>query len=423
MLKFRKLKPYQPAVNKYPSRYIYLKHAHLKMAIAAIAFLVLLSSVLVFFLVRQEMKNRQLLSFIADANKRLELINKALSNKDLQKAFGDLAETRKEMLTLLAPPVEKPVAVKPATETAPESSSQPAQKKAALPVQASVSLPDLSQEVPSSFVFTGDKENLLVCEKETKTLYIFYQSAGKLSLVKAYPCLIGANDQDKKKNGDLATPVGLYFFLRYIPGKSLAENYGYGAYVLNYPNALDRREGRDGTGIWLHGHSASKSFGSEVLNSKGCIVVSNDALKEMTGYVRANGTPIVIVNKLTFTKEQSQRELAKELTAFIDSWRKGWESRNVQRYMSHYAPEFVSADGMSYHAFRKHKEKVNKGKKFIRVATDDLMILLPPEREGKFAVARFNQRYQSSNFKTEINKILYLKKGQGGWHIIGESSF
>ncbi len=78
---------------------------------------------------------------------------------------------------------------------------------------------------------------------------------------------------------------------------------------------------------------------------------------------------------------------------------------------------------MGYQAFKKHKERVNSGKKFIRVTTEDLMILLPQEREGKVAIARFIQKYQSSNFKTESNKILYLKKGQGGWQIIGESSF
>ncbi len=57
------------------------------------------------------------------------------------------------------------------------------------------------------------------------------------------------------------------------------------------------------------------------------------------------------------------------------------------------------------------------------LGTDQLGLFLPPEREGKYAIARFKQKYQSSNFKTDINKILYMKKGQGGWHIIGESSF
>ena len=259
--------------------------------------------------------------------------------------------------------------------------------------------------------------------KRSLIFYVFRKTGGKLTLVKAYPCLIGANQRDKRKGGDLATPVGVYFFLRFVPGKNLAENYGYGAFVLNYPNFLDRRGGKDGTGIWLHGHSAGKSLGDEVVNTRGCIVVSNEALKEMSDYIKPNGTAIAIVNKLTFTKSENQEALARELTAFVDAWRKAWESRSVQKYMSFYAPDFVSADGMGYQAFKRHKEKVNRGKSYIRVATDDLMILLPPEGEGRVAIARFHQRYQSSNFKTESNKILYMKKGQGGWHIIGESSF
>jgi murein L,D-transpeptidase YafK len=193
--------------------------------------------------------------------------------------------------------------------------------------------------------------------------------------------------------------------------------------VLNYPNVLDRKEGKDGAGIWLHGHSAGKSLGDEITNTKGCIVVSNEALKEMSQYLKPNGTAISVVSKLSFTKAGVQEAHSKELKDFIESWRQAWESRNVQKYMSYYAPDFISGDGMAYQAFRKHKEKVNKGKKFIHVATDGVMILLPQEREGRIAIVRFHQKYQSSNFKTESNKVLYLKKGQGGWQIFGESSF
>jgi murein L,D-transpeptidase YafK len=413
----KNIRSYQtPSLNRYPSRYIYLKHSHLKIGIAVLVCLVLIISGLFYALVREGVRNRKLLNVMTEANKKLELVNKSLGDKDLQKAFGDLHAAQKQMVALLVPPSEKAIV----REEVPQTSS--VQKKA-LPAQVSAGMPDLTREIPYPFLFAGEAENLLLCEKETTTLYVFRKTGGKLTFVKAYPCLIGANHGDKRKGGDLATPVGVYFFLKFIPGKSLAENYGYGAFVLNYPNFLDRKVGKDGAGIWLHGHSAGKSLGDEVVNTRGCIVVSNDALKEMSEYLKPNGTAIAIVDKLTFTKAEKQEALSKELTAFVDSWKKAWESRDVQKYMGYYAPEFVSADGMSYQAFKRHKEKVNKGKSFISVATDNLMILLPPEGEGKVAVARFHQRYQSSNFKTESNKILYLKKGQGGWHIIGESSF
>lgn len=406
------IRSYQtPPLNKYPSRYIYLKHSHLKAGIAVLVCLILVISGLFYALIREGTRNRTLTNVMTEANRRLEQVNKSLGDKDLQKAFGDLHAVQKQMVALLTPSGEKAAVRETAVQTK------------VLPAQVSASLPDLSREIPFPFLVAGEAENLLLCEKETTTLFVFRKTGGKLTLVKAYPCLIGANQREKRKGGDLATPVGVYFFLRFLPGKSLAENYGYGAFVLNYPNMFDRKAGKDGAGIWLHGHSAGKSLGDDVVNTKGCVVVSNDALKEMAGYLKPNGTAIAIVNKLIFAKAENQEALSKELTAFVDSWRKAWESRSVDKYMGFYARDFVSADGMNYQAFRRHKEKVNRGKSYIRVAADDLAILLPPEGEGKWAVARFYQRYQSSNFKTDSNKILYLRKGQGGWHIIGESSF
>jgi hypothetical protein len=54
---------------------------------------------------------------------------------------------------------------------------------------------------------------------------------------------------------------------------------------------------------------------------------------------------------------------------------------------------------------------------------EDLAILMPQEHGGNVAVARFQQRYNSNNFKRDSKKIFYLKKGQAGWQIIGESSY
>jgi murein L,D-transpeptidase YafK len=183
---------------------------------------------------------------------------------------------------------------------------------------------------------------------------------GKFTLVKHYPCVIGANNHDKRSEGDFATPEGIYFFRRFAPGKALAENYGYGAFVLNYPNFLDRKERKEGSGIWIHGHSIHKSIGADVLDTKGCIVVSNDVLKEMSEFLQPNGTPIAIVNKLTHVSLENQNDLSNELRNFINSWRQSWESINTKKYLNFYSPAFVNGEGMGYHAFARHKEKTNK---------------------------------------------------------------
>ena len=381
--------------------------------------LLLLSNLLLLYLfVKERNNNKNLFGLIDRASKDFNQIHESLKQKDMQKAFRYLTEAQKVVAMLPAAPVP---AEKAAVATKEQRPAPPTQAKAAAITVASA--PASSQDAPYTFVFADAGEYLLICEKDTKILYIFRFSDGRFSLIKQYPCVIGANNHGKTREGDFATPEGVYFFLRFTPGKTLAENYGYGAFVLNYPNFLDRKERKDGGGIWLHGHSAGKVLGADIPDTKGCIVVSNDALKEMSGYLKSNGTPIAIVNKLQFTNLESQRDLAKELKNFINSWRLSWESINTKKYLSFYSQAFVNSEGMNFNAFKHHKEKTNKSKKFIRVKVENLAILMPPEYGGNVAVARFQQRYNSNNFKSDSKKIFYLKKGQAGWQIIGESSY
>jgi murein L,D-transpeptidase YafK len=279
-----------------------------------------------------------------------------------------------------------------------------------------------ADECPYPFVLAETGEYLLVTEKDQKTLHLFRFADNRFALLKSYPCIVGANDLDKTREGDLATPVGNYFFLRYIPGTGLPEKYGHGAFVLNYPNFLDRKARKDGNGIWLHGHTPTKSLGDkELQNTSGCIVVNNDALKELSELLKASGTPIVIVNRLELAKLSRQQQLAGELGTFMKSWGKAWESGNTNKFMSYYASDFINSDGMNYQSFKRQKEKVNRGKKFIRVAVENPAMLLLQEKGGQVAVVRFTQRYRSSNFTSDARKLFYLKKGEAGWRIIGES--
>jgi hypothetical protein len=74
----------------------------------------------------------------------------------------------------------------------------PASAKAAL-AERVANLPDSSQETPYHFVYAEKDEPLLLCEKETKTLFCFRSEGGKFSLFKAYRCILGANNHDKKE--------------------------------------------------------------------------------------------------------------------------------------------------------------------------------------------------------------------------------
>jgi murein L,D-transpeptidase YafK len=396
------------------------KIPYLKSGVALIAILILINVALLYLFIKERNHNKDLRNAISETSKDFNHIHESLKQKDYQKAFRYLTEARKQVATILPTTPETPQ--ESSTRVA-ATSSAPTSVEATSPPQPVASLPSPSLESPQPLVFADAGEYLLVCEKDTKILYIFRFVDGKFSLVKQYPCIIGANNHDKRQDGDFATPEGVYFFLRFASGKTLPENYGYGAYVLDYPNFLDHKEGKKGGGIWIHGHSADKKIGIDIPDTKGCIAVSNDVLKEMSGFLKPNGTPIAIVNKLQFVKQEYQAAVSKDLRDFLDAWRQGWESINTQKFMSFYAPEFKNSEGMGYHAFKQQKENVNRGKKFIRVKTENIAILIPQEYGGKIAIVRFLQGYDSNNFKSDSKKIFYLKKGQTGWQIIGESSY
>ncbi|MDP3097255.1 MAG: L,D-transpeptidase family protein [Syntrophales bacterium] len=365
----------------------------------------------------------------------------SLVQGELKKAFTELAQAQKNVSDLL-PSVTEPSPTKPVIAQKqppppiPPSSIPVSKPPTEAPVQPlpgtappkpppsviPAGLTMAADESPYPFVLAEAGEYLLICEKDQKTLHLFRNTNNRFLLVKSYACIVGANGLDKTKTGDLATPVGNYFSLRYIPGKSLPEKYGYGAFVLNYPNFLDRRARKDGTGIWLHGHTPGKNLGEQDLQStSGCIAVSNDVLKELTGMLKVSGAPVVVVNRLRLAKVSSQQQLSEEVIAFMKSWGKAWESGKTEPFMSHYASDFINGDGMNYQAFKRQKEKVNRGKKFIRVKIENPAILLPQEKGGQIAVVRFTQRYHSNNFQSDSRKLFYLKKGQAGWQIIGES--
>ena len=91
------------------------------------------------------------------------------------------------------------------------------------------------------------------------------------------------------------TPVGVYHVTANLPRKKLTDFYGSGAFPINYPNEWDRRQGRNGSGIWLHG-VPSAVYARPPRASDGCIVLSNPDLLSVGEHVQVGLTPVIIAD-------------------------------------------------------------------------------------------------------------------------------
>jgi hypothetical protein len=117
----------------------------------------------------------------------------------------------------------------------------------------------------------SEQKHVLLVDSRRSRLYVFANAGGRPRLVADYYVTLGKNGVEKTREGDQKTPLGVYHVTANLPRKKLTDFYGSGAFPINYPNEWDRRLGRNGHGIWLHG-TPSAMYSRPPRASDGCIV-------------------------------------------------------------------------------------------------------------------------------------------------------
>jgi murein L,D-transpeptidase YafK len=264
-----------------------------------------------------------------------------------------------------------------------------------------------------------DQKYALVVDTSKSTLYVFENQGGTARYLTDYYISSGKNGIDKLREGDKKTPLGVYHVTSSMPREKLADLYGVGAFPINYPNEWDRREGRKGSGIWLHG-TPSDTFSRPPQASDGCVVLTNRDLEAIRQRVQVGLTPVIIASAVEWVQPQAVDGLRQELGGTLEQWRRDWESRNSDRYLSHYSQTFTSGT-QTFRAFAQQKRQVNTGKQWVKVKLDRVSMLLYPGKE-RLAVVTFDQDYSSSNLANKMRKRQYWMKEGTTWKIIHEGS-
>jgi murein L,D-transpeptidase YafK len=276
-------------------------------------------------------------------------------------------------------------------------------------------------KIPSSLIQLASKQDhVIVVDSSRSRLFLFKNQDGVPILIKDFYVTIGKNGTGKYIEGDQKTPVGVYFVTGFINPEELPDLYGDGAYPIDYPNAWDKRHGRTGYGIWLHG-TPSKTYSRPPRDSNGCVIVSNNDLNTLSPFITEGRTPVIISDSINWITKQEWKKHRSNYELFVEQWRNDWESRDVNLYLRHYSKEY-SGLGKDYKSWVEYKRRINPSKKFIKVnLTDTSMFLYPGEEQ--LMVVTFVQDYASDNFRRKFTKRQYWRmEDDGQWRIVYEGA-
>jgi len=264
-----------------------------------------------------------------------------------------------------------------------------------------------------------EQKHALVVDTRESTLYVFENRNGEPHYLADYYVTIGKNGVDKFKEGDKKTPLGVYHVTDNLPRAKLADLYGSGAFPISYPNEFDKREGRGGKGIWLHG-VPTDTYSRPPRASDGCVALTNEDLDVIGKNLRVGVTPVIISAGIEWVKPDAVEGLRKELLGAVETWRRDWASLDTETYLKHYAPGFTSGS-QDLAAWSQQKRTVNAGKTWIKVGLDNVSIFLYPGRDD-LAVVTFEQDYTSSNLSNQMAKRQYWLREKSGWRILYEGA-
>ncbi len=262
-----------------------------------------------------------------------------------------------------------------------------------------------------------EQKYAVVVDTQKARLYLYRNVEGRPRFVADYYISHGKAGTDKVREGDKKTPIGVYHVTASLPRQKLTDFYGSGAFPISYPNEWDKRQGRNGHGIWLHG-TPSDTFSRPPKASDGCVVLANQDLDALAKNLQVGTTPVIISNSIEWLSLDDWQAERAALSRSIEEWRSDWESLDTEKYLRHYSKRF-QAGSHNFEQWSAQKRQVNAGKQWIKVGAANISMFRNPGKE-EMVVVTFDQDYRSSNLNNAMKKRQYWVKEDGAWKIVYE---
>lgn len=276
-----------------------------------------------------------------------------------------------------------------------------------------------TSQIPLNLLSVDRKyRHIIMVDLNASRLYIFRNDSEQPYLIEDYYISSGKKGAIKRREGDKKTPLGVYYITSHIPADKLPDFYGAGAYPINYPNEWDRRLGKTGYGIWLHG-TPTDTYSRPPKASDGCVALTNTDFIKLSPFVKVGETPVIIEKNIEWLSVNQWRKKKQELSSLLAQWGKDWESLDTRRYLSHYSKSFRGWK-KDYKTWVQHKLRVNKHKSFIKLDLSNINMFYYPGEDNTIVVD-FHQQYKSDNYSQSANKRQFWRKEKDGhWRILYE---
>ncbi len=232
--------------------------------------------------------------------------------------------------------------------------------------------------------------------------------------VNEFKIAIGKQDGDKMVEGDNKTPEGIYFTKAVINKNQLPAKYGNKAIPIDFPNPIDRMQGKTGHGIWLHGAERDSRIEEEKV-TEGCVAFYNSDIDQLSTVLTPYQSVVAIASKASDVN--SPMDISAVASRAM-AWSKDWSQRNINGYISFYSDDFTN-QGKNKKQYKDYKEAVFGVYKVMNVELEKLRVITHP----KYAVSIMNQDFQGDkHYRAVGKKILYWQKNavDNQWYITRE---
>jgi murein L,D-transpeptidase YafK len=258
-------------------------------------------------------------------------------------------------------------------------------------------------------------QEVVVVDKEKRQISVWQNHEDGLKKVYEQPMDMGKQKGDKHTLGDHRTPEGIYFFTEMYEGTYLNyEKYGLRAFNTTYPNIYDRLDKKTGSGIWLH---AIPDLESLERGSRGCVVIRNQAILEISQYITLNHTPFVIHAQVDYQSPSAVLANSTTQQSHLEAWRASWAQKDIENYMSFYSDDFYSQ--------RKNKNQWKTYKSFLANSYQEISVQLSEpsiiELDHEM-IMKMYQSYSSDRMSDFGIKTLYWRRASADspYQIIAE---